>query len=194
MKTGLLKQMVNLLAAGLLLATGSRLAAADAARKIAANDVLVLRVLGEPDMLAEKKVSTDGKISYFLVGELNVAGKSPSEVEKIVTEILDKDYIINPQVSVEVKQYDTQYVTVAGQVNRAGRIEIPADHQIDVIEAIGAAGDFTRLGARNKIDVRRNRTGETTKYSYDQLRKLAESGNRVMLEPGDVVTVGETVF
>ena len=98
-----------------------------------------------------------------------------------------------PQGSVEVKQHDTQYVTVAGQVNRAGRIKIPADHQIDVIEAIGAAGDFTRLADKSKIQLRRNRTGETIKYSSDQLRKLAEQGNRVMLEPGDVVVVDETV-
>ena len=194
MKTGLMKLLVKLLAAGLLLASGSRLAAADAARKIAANDLLVIRVLNEPDMLAEKKVSTDGKIDYFFVGEITVAGKSPTEIQKFITEALDKDYIINPQVSVEVKQYDTQYVTVAGQVARGGRIEIPADHQIDVIEAIGAAGDFTRLANKNKIDVRRNRTGETTRYSYDQLQKLAQGGNRVMLEPGDVVTVVEGLF
>ncbi|HTH45933.1 MAG TPA: polysaccharide biosynthesis/export family protein, partial [Candidatus Limnocylindria bacterium] len=147
MKTKLMKQMIKVVAAGLLMAMGPRLGALDAARKIAANDLLVIRVLGEQDMLAEKKVSIDGKINYFFVGEITVAGQSPSEVEKQITDLLDKDYIINPQVSVEVKQYDTQYVTVAGQVNRAGRIEIPADHQMDVIEAIGAAGDFTRIGS-----------------------------------------------
>ncbi len=193
MKTGLLKLTLKALTIGFLLLAGAA-NAADAARKIAANDLLLIRVLNEPDMQAERKVSTDGKISYFLVGEIAVGGKSPNEVEKLITEILDRDYIINPQVSVEVKQYDAQYVTVAGQVNRPGRIEIPADHQIDVVEAIGAAGDFTRLANKNKIDVRRNRNGETTRYTYDQLQKLAQAGNRVMLESGDVVTVAESIL
>ncbi len=100
----------------------------------------------------------------------------------------------SPQGRVEAKQHDTQYVTVAGMVNRPGRIQIPADHQIDVVEAIGAAGDLTRLAARKKIMLRRNRTGETYRYSYDQLRKLAEQGNPVILESGDVITVNEIPF
>ena len=193
MKTGLLKLTLKALALGLLLLGGAA-HAADTARKIAANDLLVIRVLNEPDMTAEKKVSADGKINYFFVGEVAVIGKSPAEVEKVITEVLDKDYIVNPQVSVEVKQYDTQYVTVTGQVNRPGRVEIPADHQIDVIEAIGAAGDFTRLANKSKIELRRSRTNENKRYSLDQLQKLSEQGNRVILEPGDVITVAEGIL
>ena len=174
--------------------TSGLLRAADTARKIAPNDLLFIRVLGELDMTAEKKVSTEGKINYFFVGEIAVAGKSTSEVEKELRDLLDKDWLVNPQVSVEVKQYDIQYVTVTGQVNRPMRVEIPPDHQIDVIEAIGAAGDFTRLANKKDIKLRSNKTGDNTKYTYDQLQKLAQDGKKVVLEPGDVITVGESTF
>jgi protein involved in polysaccharide export with SLBB domain len=176
------------------LSFSSPVSAADSARKILSNDILLVRVLGEPDMMAEKKVNSDGKINYFFVGEVDVSGKTPFEVERVIRDLLDKDYLVNPQVSVEVKQYDVQYVTVTGQVGRPGRVEIPPDHQIDVIEAIGAAGDFTRIGSKKNIKLRRNRTGLTTTYSYDQLQKQAEAGAKVVLEAGDVITVSETII
>jgi polysaccharide biosynthesis/export protein len=182
------------LALGVNMVAIGTLKAVDSARKIAANDVLTIRVLGEIDMLAEKKVNTDGKINYFFVGEIDVSGKTPFEVERQIRDALDKDYIVNPQVSVEVKQYDTQYVTVTGQVGRPGQVLIPPDHQMDVVEAIGAAGDFTRIGNKRNIKLRRNSSGETTTYTYDQLQKLAEKGSKVVLEPGDVITVGETIL
>lgn len=185
---------IQLLAAGLLLLAADAVSAADAARKIAPNDVLHIAVLTEPEMTAEPKVKADGTIDYFFIGTLKVAGSSASEVQTQLREMLDKDYLVNPQVSVEVKLYDTQYVTVTGQVARPGRVEIPPDHRIDVIEAIGSAGDFTRIGNRRDIKVRSDRTGQTVKYSYDQLQKLSEAGTRVMVETGDVVTVGETIL
>lgn len=182
------------LALGVSMVAIGTLKAVDSARKIAANDVLIIRVLGELDMLAEKKVNTDGKINYFFVGEIDVSGKTPFEVERQIRDALDKDYIVNPQVSVEVKQYDTQYVTVTGQVGRPSQVVIPPDHQMDVIEAIGAAGDFTRIGNKRNIKLRRNSSGETITYTYDQLQKLAEKGSKVVVEPGDVITVGETIL
>ena len=66
--------------------------------------------------------------------------------------------------------------------------------KIDVIEAIGAAGDFTRLANKKDIKLRSNKTGDNTKYTYDQLQKLAQDGKKVVLEPGDVITVGESTF
>lgn len=179
---------------GIALAILNPVSAADSARKIQPNDLLLVRVYGEPDMMAEKKVNSDGKINYTFVGEVDVSGKTPFEVERMLRDLLDKDYLVNPQVSVEVKLYDVQYVTVTGQVGRPGRVEIPPDHQIDVIEAIGAAGDFTRIGSKKNIKLRRNRTGITTTYSYDQLQKQAEAGAKVVLEAGDVITVSETII
>jgi len=171
-----------------------RAGAADTARKIVPNDLLFIRVYNEPEMTAEKKVNSDGVINYTFVKEIKVGGKTTAEVEKEIRDILDKDYFVNPEVSVEVKQYDVQYVTVVGQVGRAGKVEILPDHLIDVVEAIGAAGDFTRLANKKDIKVRNNKTGESTKYSYDGLQKLAENGKKVILEHGDVVTVGESTF
>ena len=190
-KSNLLLKLMPWLASVLAVST---LSAADTARKIAPNDLLYIRVYGEPDMTAEKKVSAEGKINYTFVEEVVVAGKTTSEVEKELHDLLDKDWFVNPQVSVEVKQYELQYVTVTGQVGVPGRVDIPPDHQLDVIEAIGQARDFTRLANKKDIKLRKSKTGETTKYTYDQLQKLAQDGNKIVLEAGDVITVGESTF
>ncbi len=157
------------------------------ARKIMPNDVLLIRVLNEPDMTTEKKVTADGKIDYFFIGEIDVNNKSLSEAQKIIRDKLDADYLVDPQVYVEVKQYAVQYVTVTGQVQKPGQVVLPADHQMDMVEAIGAAGDFNRFANKNRIELRRKQ--KTTRYSYDDLKK---PDGRVYVEPEDVIEVAES--
>lgn len=159
------------------------------ARKILPNDVLLIRVLNEPEMTAEKKVSAEGKIDYFFIGEVDLNGKTIAEAQKIIRDKLDADYLVNPQVYVEVNKAVLQYVTVTGQVNRPGRVEIPPDHEMDIIEAIGAAGDFTRLANKKKIELRR-REG-TKRYSYEDLKK---PDARIVVQPEDVIWVDESVL
>lgn len=175
-----------------LLALGtvfSRATAQAVARKILPNDVLLIRVLNEPDMMAEKKVSAEGKIDYFFIGEVDLNDKTIADAQKIIRDKLDADYLVNPQVYVEVKQAALQYVTVTGQVNRPGRVEIPPDHEMDIIEAIGAAGDFTRLANKRKIELRRKEG--TKRYSYEDLKK---PDNRIVVQPEDVIWVDESVL
>jgi polysaccharide export outer membrane protein len=157
------------------------------ARKILPNDVLLIRVLNEPDMMAEKKVTADGKIDYYFIGEVDVNDKTLAETQKIIRDKLDADYLVDPQVYVEVKQYALQYVTVTGQVNRPGQVQLPPDHQMDIVEAIGAAGDFNRFANKNRIELRRKQ--KTTRYSYDDLKK---PDGRVYVEPEDVIEVAES--
>lgn len=165
------------------------LSATDGARRILPNDVLMIRVLDEPEMTAEKKVSTDGKIDYFFIGEVNLTGKTVAESQTLIRDLLQQDYFVDPQVYVEVKLYALQYVTVTGMVNRPGRVEIPPDHRMDVLEAIGAAGDFNRLANKNKIEVRRGE--QRWRFRFDDLRKPE---NRFFIEPGDIIDVAESIL
>jgi polysaccharide export outer membrane protein len=177
----------TLLVAALVMLLPAR--AQTVARKILPSDVLLIRVLDEPDMTAEKKVSAEGTIDYFFIGEVNLNDKSVAEAQKIIRDKLNADYLVSPQVHVEVKQAALQYVTVTGQVNRPGRVEIPPDHEMDVIEAIGAAGDFTRYAKKSRIEVRRK--DGTKRYTYDQLKTPK---GRVVVMPEDVIWVDESTI
>lgn len=166
------------------------LAAQQAVRKIQPNDLLTIRVLNEPEMAKESKVSSDGKVDYLYVGDVQVAGKTLAEAQLLIRELLMKDWFVNPQVIIETKQYALEMVTVMGQVTRPGPVQLPTDRRVDLVEVIGMAGDFTRYANKNKIELRRK--GKRVQYSYDDLRKIADQEKKVFVEPDDVIDVAES--
>jgi polysaccharide export outer membrane protein len=191
-----LKSITAAIAVPAMLWLAPPLAAQEAARarKIAPNDILAMKVAGEPDLSIEYKVDGEGKINVLYVGSVTVVGKSSSEVAREIRDALDKDWIIDPQVSVEVKQYDTKYVTVMGAVAHAQQVQILPDHQMDVLEAIAGAGDFTRDAKKEDIKLQRKGTGEIRSLKYSELSKITDPTKRVYVEPGDRITVERTVF
>jgi hypothetical protein len=125
------------------------------ARKIAINDILSLRVVGEPDLTREVKVDGDGKIDVLYVGTVTVVGKSPSEVAREIRDALDRDWIIDPQVAVDIKQYDLHYVTVMGAVNHAQQVQILPDHRLDDVSIPnGSAKNFSPVAAQGLIQTK----------------------------------------
>ena len=161
-------------------------------RRIQANDILVVSVLNEPEMNKETKVSNDGKIDYYYIGDVQVAGQTVPEAQEKIRQLLMKDYFVNPQVGIQVKQYAQETVSVLGQVNRPGPILLPTDRRVDIVEVIGMAGDFSRLAKKSEIELRRK--GQSVKFSYDDLRKITDPAKKVYVEPDDVVEVGITIF
>jgi len=161
-------------------------------RKIQPNDVLIIRVLNEPDMLQEAKVTNDGRVTYFFIGDVEVGGKTIGEAKEQIQELLNKDYLVDPQVSIEVRQYAQQVITILGAVNKGGQIQLPPDRQVDLVEAIGLAGDFNRYANKDRIELRRR--GQNTRYRYDDLRKLTDPTKKVYVEPDDIIDVAESKF
>jgi protein involved in polysaccharide export with SLBB domain len=173
--------------------TAPKAKADEQARKIASHDVLSIRVANELDLSNDQiRVDDDGTISFPFLGSLKVAGLTRSEVEVMIREKLDKDWVLNPQVTVDFKAYDIQYVTVAGPVARPGQVQIPPDHRMDVVEAIGAAGDFLRNADQSDIKVRNTKTGATRIYRYKDLIKSGTAP--VFVEPGETIIVGLSVL
>ena len=164
------------------------------ARKIAVNDILSIRVVGEPDLSREVKVDGDGRIDMLYVGSVVVAGKSPADVAAEIRDALDRDWIINPQVAVDIKLYDVHYVTVLGAVNHAQQVQILPDHRMDVLEAIGGAGDFSRDADKQGITLRRASSGQVLQLKYRELIRATEPSQRIFVEPGDVINVERTIF
>ena len=182
----------RLLAAALLVFALIPAMAQLANRKIQPNDVLIIKVLDEKDMEVEAKVTTDGRVSYYFINEVAVGGKTVSEAKSMIQDLLNKDYFVNAQVSVEIKEFAKQAITVLGAVMKGGQIILPPDRQIDIVEAIGLAGDFSRYANKNKIELRRR--GTTTSYRYKDLKKMTDPSKRVYVEADDVIDVAESQF
>jgi protein involved in polysaccharide export with SLBB domain len=162
------------------------------ARKIQANDILAIRVVSEPELTLDKKVESDGKIDYPYLGQLQVVGLTTAELRNLIQERLNRDYYVDPQVSVDYREYSRQGVNVVGQVNKPGRVELPADRRIDIVEALTTAGDLSAKAKRSEIYLIRK--GEPRRYSYDELIKISDPDKKIYLDPDDVIEVKERVF
>jgi len=165
---------------------------AEGDHKIAPLDIIMIDVVGEKDLSKELRVSSSGTITFPFLGSIEVKSKTPAEVEKLIKEKLGKDYLVDPQVIITVKEYRSRTVSVIGQVNKPGVIALPAEQKMGILEAIAQAGDLTKSANKNRIEV--SRKGKTQKYTLDDLKKDTTPEKKFWLEPGDVIYVHESFF
>ena len=170
----------------------------DTDRKIEALDMLTVNVFGEAEFSGtnnsglELRVSSTGEVTLYLLGSVEVAGKTPAEAEKHIRDLLKKDYIRDPHVLVLVKTYRVSNVTVMGQVGSPGLIDLPAERRLDILSGIAQAGGFTKLARTSRIDL--TRAGVTTTYDLDKLKKETNPAKKIWLSPDDLIYVHESAF
>ncbi len=159
--------------------------------KIAPNDIVIVEVFGEKDLSREFRVSRSGTINYYFLGELTVGGKTASQIREEITEKLNKDYLVDPQVTVDVKDYRLREVFVNGAVNKPGSILLTGEQDLDLLGAIARAGGLTVRASENKIKFTRPGLIEKT-FSLEDLRKGSKFN--LLLQAGDIIEVSEKLF
>ena len=108
--------------------------------EVGPGDVIEVAVYGNDDLSRIPTVQTNGSISLPLLGEVQVAGLTIAEVQRKITNLLEKDYLVKPQVEVKVRDYNSQYVSVVGEVNSPGRK--PIRGRMRLIDVLIEAGGF----------------------------------------------------
>ena len=170
----------------------------DTDRKIEALDMLTVNVFGEVEFSGpsntglELRVSSTGEVTLYLLGSVQVAGKTPAEAERHIRDLLKKDYIRDPHVLVLVKTYRVSNVTVMGQVGSPGLIDLPAERRLDILSGIAQAGGFTKLAKTSKIDLTRG--GVTETYDLNKLKRETNPAKKIWLSPDDLIYVHESAF
>lgn len=161
--------------------------AADSDYRLGSGDLLRVNVFGSPELSGEVRVSESGFITYPLVGQVQVSGKSPAQVEaQLVSLFTDGGYLRNPQVSVLVMEYRSQKVSVLGHVTKPGQYSLTsASRVLDMLAEAGGpvneeAGDFATLmrkdGSKATIDL-------TALFSGDPEQNHAVSGGDTIYVP-----------
>ena len=158
------------------------------AYKIQPGDMLEISVWREEDLLRQVLVLPDGRLSFPLVGDIQAAGKSVSQLQEQVTGRLTK-YIPDPVVTVAILQLSGNKVYVTGKVARPG--EFVANRYLDVVQALSMAGGMTPYAAPNKIKIlrRENDTLIAIPFRYVDIEKGIRLEQDIMLQSGDVVVV-----
>lgn len=160
------------------------------------SDLLRVEVFQEQDLFREVRVAGDGSIVLPLIGKLYVGGKSIFDAERLITELYNRDYLVNPQINVTVTEYALRRVNVIGQVNKPGIVVFPPEEDMVLLEAISLAGGFNRFADKGKVTLTRSLpNGETETFQIDT-RKLISGDNSSTwnLQKDDVIFVAERVF
>ena len=135
---------------------------------IGPSDLVRVSVWKHPDLSVEMPVRRDGKISVPLLDDVQAAGLTPTQLKAQITRGLTGN-ISNPSVTVAVLSTDSQTVTVIGGVTQSG--PIPLRRDMGVLEAVAAAGGFTRMGEQGRHR-RRAMGGRPSRLLQLQLSRL----------------------
>src|SRR5262249_23156803 len=98
--------------------------ASSAAYTVGVGDVLAISVYKNADLTGEFTVAPDGSITFPLVGSMAAAGQTEAAITSALTDRLAANFLVDRQVSVSVKVYQSQFVYVTGAVARSGRVAI----------------------------------------------------------------------
>lgn len=158
-------------------------------------DLVEIKVFMEDNMDRTLRIGGQGSITFPLVGNVKIAGHSVSGAENILSAALKK-YLLNPQVSMFVKEYGNKTVYVLGQVNKPSALQLPPERSLTVLEAITSVGGFTDIAAQSKVRVLREAEGKHQNIDIDvsQITKMGNKSLDIALKPGDVVFVPQSMF
>jgi polysaccharide biosynthesis/export protein len=158
--------------------------------KIAPLDVIDISVFGVQDLSRTVQVSSSGMISLPLIKTVNAGGRTTGELERDIAAKLDASYLQSPQVSVFVKEYNSQRITVDGAVNKPGIF--PMTGKVSLIQAVALASGLSPLADSSGVLVFRQVNNKRTAARFDlrQVRsgKIADP----ILLAGDIVMVDES--
>jgi polysaccharide export outer membrane protein len=160
------------------------------AYRLGAEDLLDIAVWKEPELSRkEVLVRPDGGLSFPLVGEVQVAGRSVADVRHEIAERLRR-YLPEPVVSVSLVKMLHPRVYVIGKVNKPG--EFMMGRPLDVLQALAIAGGLTPFAASDDIRIVRREAGgreRAVPFRYSRIERGESLEQNILLQAGDVVVV-----
>jgi polysaccharide export outer membrane protein len=109
--------------------------------RVGPGDVLEIAVLGNADLTRTATVQPSGSIAFPLLNEVPVAGLTVVEIQRRMTALLIKDFLVDPHVEVKVKEFQSQFVIALGEVNTPGRKVLRGGSRL--VDILVEAGGFT---------------------------------------------------
>jgi polysaccharide export outer membrane protein len=156
---------------------------------IGPEDMLMITVWKNDALSRTLPVRPDGKVSLPLLHDVQAAGLTAMQLRDKLASAFG-EFMPNPEVSVSVMEVRSYRVSVLGEVQKPGVLQLKAD--TTVLEAIALAGGFRDFASPGKITIlRKDNNGATKKirFNYNRVVKDNRSEDNVTLKSGDVVVV-----
>jgi polysaccharide biosynthesis/export protein len=167
----------------------ARSASMPAPYRVQVNDVVEFAFFNVPELNQARTVGPDGEVSLQLIGGVRVVGRTVAEVTREVTDRYARE-LVDPQVTVAVKEFSGLHVYVGGEVNQPGMQRYRGE--LTALQAVLAAGGFkTTARLKNVILVRKGPDARPVGLRMDLSRVLkhGELDRDIVLAPSDIVFV-----
>lgn len=153
-------------------------------------DTITIRVFREPELSFDSlPVSLSGKISYPLLGDLQVAGMSTSDLAQRLTTMLNARYLRGASVSVSLDRAANFTVTVDGEVKHPGVYQIPGA-RLTLLQAVALGEGVTEDAKLNEILIIREIDGRRYVARFDLRDIRAGQAPDPQIQQSDIVVVG----
>ena len=142
----------------------------------------------------EFRIQPDGTVDFPYVDRLKVGGLEPQQIEELIkSQLVEKKILVQPQVTLVVKQYNSKKISVIGAVQKPG--SLPWSEGIKLVDAISLSGGFSSLADADHVRITRLVSGGktvTATVSVDDITdgKLSD----LPLQAGDTIKVDQRVF
>jgi polysaccharide export outer membrane protein len=158
--------------------------------KIGPKDLLEIKFYGQEKLNAQVRVSEQGKITLTWVNEVDANGLTTTQLEKKLAGLYkDGGYLVDPQISVFIREMRSNRVSIVGAVQKPSAYELLGRQTL--LGLISEAGGLTKDAAREIIVLRTIADGTTVRLtvSLDELMNQGDPKANILLEPGDIVNV-----
>ena len=166
---------------------------------LGAGDVIKITVANEENLGATVTVSSDGFITYGFLGDFRVDGLTVGQLDAQITSILGQDYLVNPDVTLEVIKPRSKKVYIMGMVKQPGYHELQGDQRLlGTLLSAGGPSAFTTeakiLRLPTKQDMVSGAGADSVSPVIVDLNKLFNEGDQsqnLLLQDGDVIMIAE---
>ena len=156
--------------------------------RIGPEDVLHISVWKEDDLDRKVLVRPDGGVSFPLVGDIQVSGRTPLEVQDEIRSRLAR-YVPDAEVTVAVDKISGYTIFVLGEVNKPGQFTL--GRYVDVVQALTLAGGTTPYASERNMRILRRKDGREETYGFDfrDIKRGRNLKQNIILQSGDVVVI-----
>lgn len=160
------------------------------------SDVIEVQVYQEQDLDKTVRIEGDGTVALALVGKVKVAGMTVAEGKSLITDLYNRDYLVDPHISVLVVSFSPKVIRILGSVNRPGVVEIPPDRDLTLTEAIAGVNGISRLGNPKSLKIKRvDKDGRARQMEVNFSKIVTDPDVKdIILKEGDTIWVPERII
>lgn len=143
-------------------------------------DLIRIQVHNEDDLTLEARITSAGSVHFPFLGDIQVSGRTPVQLQTQITDGLRGDFLVDPKVSVSILDYRPFYVN--GEVKKPGGF--PFKPGLTVQKAIALAGGLTERASSSKIYI----------IPEDAPDSRKQASMNTSVGPGDIITIEQSFF